>query len=77
MKQINLRLDDELLEAIERGRGEQKRDAFIRALLRSQLGVDSSVTKLRAQPSPSATKVVSSARAKRNVVPIPKPGKKR
>lgn len=73
MKQVNLRLEDDLIEAIERVRGTAKREPYLRELLRAHfLGA----TPFKGQPGPDVTRVVSSHQAKRGVAPVPKPGKR-
>lgn len=75
MRQINLRLDDAMLEAIERARGATKREPYLRDILRTHLGLEDPTVGVQRRAAHVAH-VADSARAKRDVMPLPKPGRR-
>lgn len=81
MKQINLRVDDELYAEIERRRGATKREPFLRDILQSYLAGEMVTTQQRpgrwqTVTGPDVSRLRSSSQAKRDVVPVPKTGKR-
>lgn len=74
-KLVHLRLPAKLVAKIDARAGEASRTQWITRALEEAVGDKSH--RFRGQPGPDVTRLVSSARAKRDVVPIPKTGKKR